>query len=496
MQKESVLTTNSLLMMRPHRRQFVIGPEVFRVYEDWHCRQFDARTWISYCPELRASWTTDADGTAWVILGVAVETLESLSEPLAEIAQTTSADVPNFYASWAGRWVLIGNGQVHMDASGLLGCFYGTTRDGQVWVSSSPALLADIVSSKADSRQLYYQNGLSWFTPPLSRFVDISRLLPSQVIELKDGSIHPRPLLPPINPHLDYEEALELLSQSMMTVLRQLYQQESKVWLGLSAGVDSRLVLAMAYHGAVNITPFTRIAARMSVADRILPATLADKLGYDHIFLHGRSCQANRKHLVTEHSAGHVSEGDALPFLQSVRDSLEGISVGGWCFEVGKAMWRKSLPDTIDDIEICTQQIARLYKEPLNSSAIAGIRQWLEWVKQTPQVHMDWRDRFYIEQRLAGWQSSKEQLYDLSNIQRIPIVNAARTYALMLSISENHRLNAKYQLDLISQAVPQLSCYPCNPSDKYFGKLRAIIIKSSYDPLYIPRTIARKLRSR
>lgn len=496
MQKESVLTTNSPLMMRPHRRQFVIGPEIFRVYEDWHCCQLDASTWISYCPELLASWTTDANGTTWVILGVAVETLEFRSEPLAEIAQTASADVPNLYTSWAGRWVLIGNGKVHMDASGLLGCFYGTTRDGQVWVSSSPALLADILSPKADSRQLYYQQGLSWFTPPLSRFVDISRLLPSQVIELKDGSIQPRPLLPPINPDLNYEEALELLSQSMITALRRLYQKQSKLWLGLSAGVDSRLVLAMAYRGSVNIAPFTRIAGRMSVADRILPATLAKKLGYQHIFLHGRNSLANRQHLVTEHSAGHVSQGDALPFLQSVRDSLEGISVGGWCLEVGKAMWRNSLPDTIDDTEICAQQIARNYGEPLNSSAIAGIRQWLEWVKQTPQAHMDWRDRFYIEQRLAGWQSSKEQLYDLSNIQRIPIVNAARTYALMLSIAENRRLNAKYQLDLISQAVPQISCYPCNPSDEYFGKLRAMIIKSSYDPLYIPRSVARKLRSR
>jgi hypothetical protein len=383
-----------------------------------------------------------------------------------------------------------------MDASGLLGCFYGTTRDGQVWISSSPALLADILSPKADSRQLYYQRGLSWFTPPLSRFVDISRLLPSQVIKLKDGSIQPRPLLPPINPDLDYQEALELLSQSMITALRRLYQKQSKVWLGLSAGVDSRLVLAMAYRSGVNIAPFTRIAARMSVADRILPATLAKKLGYQHIFLHGRNSQAKRQHLVTEHSAGHVSQGDALPFLQSVRDSLEGISVGGWCMEVGKALWRNSLPNTIDDTEICTQQIAQTYGEPLNSSAIAGIRQWLEWVKQTPQAHMDWRDRFYIEQRLAGWQSSKEQLYDLSNIQRIPIVNAARTYALMLSIAENRRLNGKYQLDLISQAVPHLSCYPCNPSDKYFGRLRAIIIKSSYDPLYIPRIVARKLRSR
>ncbi|WP_235656848.1 hypothetical protein [Fischerella thermalis] len=130
MQKESVLTTNSPLMMRPHRRQFVIGSESFRVYDDWHCCQLDASTWISYCPELLASWTIDANGTTWVILGVAVETLESRSEPLAEIAQTASADVPNLYASWAGRWVLIGNGKVHNGCLGTsrLLLWYNTRR--------------------------------------------------------------------------------------------------------------------------------------------------------------------------------------------------------------------------------------------------------------------------------------------------------------------------------------------------------------------------------
>jgi hypothetical protein len=177
-----------------------------------------------------------------------------------------------------------------------------------------------------------------------------------------------------------------------------------------------------------------------------------------------------------------------------VRDSLEGISIGGWCFGVGKALGRQSLPDSIDDLKTCTQQIAQAYNEPLASSAIAGIQDWLKWVQKTPQEHLDWRDRFYIEQRLAGWQSSKEQLYDLSKIERIPVINAARNYALMLGIEEHRRLEAKYQVELISRIAPQLSSYPCNPDEHYFGKLRAIAIKSSYDPTYPYQIIKNKLR--
>jgi len=493
--EEFLSPTHPRFTMRLHRRQFVIGSAAFRPYSDWHCHQLNSSTWVSYCPELRASWTKSADGVPWVLLGLAVETLESRPEPPLQIAQTPSAGIPELYPSWAGRWVLIGGNGVHMDASGLLGCFYGTTPDGKIWVSSSPALLAMILSPDTDSRQLRYEQGFSWFTPPYSRFVGINRLLPSQVLELQDGSIRSRPLLPPINPALGYDETLDLLKQSLVTALKRLSQIESQLWLGLSAGVDSRLMLAIADYAKVDIMPFTRISARMSVGDRLLPPQLAGTLGYKHIFLRGKSQdKSERMGLVAEHTVGHVSEGDALPFLQSVRDSLEGISIGGWCFGVGKALGRKSLPDSIDDLTTCTQQIAQAYNEPLTSSAIAGIQEWLTWVQKTPQAHLDWRDRFYIEQRLAGWQSSKEQLYDLTKIARIPIINAARNYALMLGIAENRRHQAQYQIDLISRIAPQLSNYPYNPNDDYFGKLRAIAIKSSYYPTYVYRIIKKKLR--
>lgn len=66
--------------------------------------------------------------------------VEDEADPLDGIAATLSDAVPDLYASWAGRWVLIGRDQVHMDAGGLLGCFYGKMPDNRIWASSSPGL--------------------------------------------------------------------------------------------------------------------------------------------------------------------------------------------------------------------------------------------------------------------------------------------------------------------------------------------------------------------
>ena len=481
--------------MKPHRRQCVIGTKPFLPYKNWYSRQLNSSTWLSYCPELRAGFTQDADGEFWGLLGLAVETLEDKLEPLAEIAQTPSDQVSKLYPSWSGRWLLIGQSQVHIDASGLLGCFYCMTPDNQMWVSSSPTLLASLLSSEkesspaVDSRSLHYETGISWITPPRSRFMGIKRLLPSQVLDLKDGSIRPRLLMPPIDPSLGFDKTLELVKSSLVTALRRLPKEAegSPLWLGLTAGFDSRLLLAIARCAGIDFLPFTRISPRMSIADRLLPPKLAQVCGYKHVFLRNRKQERNleRKQLVAEHTASHVSDGDAEPFITGVRDGMEGISFGGHGWAIASGFFKlRQLPNTVDDSQIGAEQIARLFGEPANSTAVAGLRDWLEWLLEHPQMHLDWRDRFFLEQRQAGWLSSKEQLYDLTQLERFPILNAARNYALLLGLEESQRLGSLVQEELIRQLAPELLQYPFNPPDNYFGTLQVIVAQCRDNPLF------------
>ncbi len=395
-------------MIKPHRRQFVIGKKPFLPYKNWCSHQLDSSICLSYCPDLRAGFTRDADGVCWGLLGLAVETLEDKLEPLAEIARTSSAQVPELYPSWVGRWVLLGQGQVHMDASGLLGCFYGMTPDNQMWVSSSPTLLSSILfldnSPTIDCRSLQFEKGISWVTAPRSRFLGIKRLLPSQVIDLKEDSIQPRSLMPPINPSLDFDKTLELVKSSLVTTLKRLSEEakNNQLWLGLTAGFDSRLSLAIARCAGIDLTPFTRIYPWMSMADRLFPPKLAQECGYKHVFLGNSKPKNNfiseRKQLVAEHSANHVSDGDVGPFITGVRDGMEGISFGGhgWAIASGFGQLRQ-LPNTIDNTRITAEHIAELFGEPINSSAVDGLCDWLEWIMEHPQQHLDWRDRFYLE---------------------------------------------------------------------------------------------------
>jgi len=491
-------TESPLPSLRAHRRQFVVGPKAFRAREDWQCRQLGKSMWVSHCPDLRNGWAKDTDGSIWALLGLAVQTSEEKPDPLAEIAHTPKSRVPDLYSSWAGRWLLAGADSLHVDAAALLGCFYGEDEQGRTWASSSSALLASLVPAGAtDPRTLRYERGLSWFPPPRSRFARIRRVLPSQVLEMSSGNVRPRPLMPEIVPSIGLDQGLELLRRSLVTTIRQLPRGDQPLWMSLSAGGDSRLIFAMAHCAGIPLVTFTRIARRMSLADRLLPPRLARELGYDHVvFRSGTAPAPGRTALINQHCAGHVSEGDALPLLQGVLDILAGISIGGQCFGVGKAKAR-NLSETVTDPEGVAREIACSQKEPRNSTATAAIGEWLKWVALTPQASLDWRDRYYIEQRLAGWQSSKEQVYDLRTHERFPVINCARNYALMLSLPAVWRREGRYQAELIRRTVPSLMKHAINPDDWHFGigpALADIVGKSRGDPLYPARRIVSGLR--
>lgn len=323
---------------------------------------------LSHCPALRVSTTRDSSGRVWALIGGAVQSDDLRPDPIEEIAQTATPRVPELCESWVGRWVLIGDA-VHLDVAGLLGCFYGTDPAGELWASSSPALLAKILFANGapdtDDRVLHCEVGISWFGPPVGRFSGMHRLLPSQALAFPDGSLHARQLLPPIEPDRPMEDTYGLLANALLVTLRRA-TFEPPVSLALSAGGGSRIILAVAHQAGLPIRPYTRLVVRMKLADRLFPPRLCVDLGHPHEYFQVRSRGelSGRRALVREHGARHVTEEDVLPILDGSRDDLRGVSMGGNCFGVGKAPGRKYLPERVDDTQSAPEAIAAETSHP------------------------------------------------------------------------------------------------------------------------------------
>jgi hypothetical protein len=271
------------------------------------------------------------------------------------------------------------------------------------------------------------------------------------------------------------EEAIAALADALTTALRRLPQQDgAPPWLGLTAGYDSRLMLAIATAAGVPVRPYTRVSARMSVADRVLPPQLARAAGYGHTLVHAMAepDPAARAALIAEHSGGSVSDGDAEHLRRGVRDGMTGLSFGGHGFSAFSGFgWTTGLTFAVGSAADGASRLVAAFGEPAGGSAERGLRAWLDWAIGTaPEPEgMDWRDRFFLEQRMAGWLAAKEQLYDAGTLERFPVLNAARTYALGLrGLPEQARRGGRLQAELTRLLCPALADFPWNPPGRYF----------------------------
>ena len=167
--------------------------------------------------------------------------------------------------------------------------------------------------------------------------------------------------------------------------------------------------------------------------------------------------------------------------------------VRGGCFEIGRCFYWDVLPDAPP---ASASGMASAFAENPMSSGIAGIMDWIEWIRKHETPGIDWRDRFYWEQRVAGWLSSNEQALDLLVGERFHPINSEEAYRHLLTIDPEIRGSSRHQIDLIKLMAPVLAEFSFNPPDpgylnllKHFRTLRHCL----RHPDYLLRLINRKV---
>jgi hypothetical protein len=277
------------MSLRLHRRQFWIGPaSEAPALAGWMQRPLRPGRVLVHEPDLRVAIAQARDGSAWWLLGGAVQTDPTRPDPADGIARAPSAEaMAACTATWAGRWVLVGADELYADASALLSCYYRPAISAAgLCVSSSAALLvapAAPTVSDATNPPITHGIGMDWYPMPAARHVALTRLLPSQMLRLSDGVVLPRPLVGPLERPLPYDAVLDRLAAYLTDTVRRVGDGAGRPLLvPLTSGYDSRLVLAAALGAGVPVRTYTSMSSTMPEYDRSLPPLLAAAAGVPH----------------------------------------------------------------------------------------------------------------------------------------------------------------------------------------------------------------------
>ncbi len=112
----------------------------------------------------------------------------------------------------------------------------------------------------------------------------------------------------------------------------------------------------------------------------------------------------------------------------------------------------------------------------------SAYKEWANWVQKNPVPNLDWRDRFYIEQRVAGWLSAIEQSLDLTGSERFYMANCHHILSLFISIPDEKRRTFQLYNDLIETLHPVLLKFPFNPKNSPFQNLKSKLVKFFHLP--------------
>jgi hypothetical protein len=425
-----------------HRRQFIIGPEPLCPYADWLVRELPQGLFLTHCPTLPVT-----DSEHGIVLGIAIA--------------SDDRDDPD---GWAGRWALLTETILSLDASGLLGVFVRGP-----WVSSSPELLRSIAPElPLPARKLRYAQGMDWFAPPRSGIDGIGRLLPSQTIDLSTGEVSARALLAPV-PRRSDRDRVTALADRLVHAVQVVGDRYDEALVPLTAGRDSRLVLAAAIAAGVEVTAYTfflpHIVPRMKEIDRTLPPRLAASVGVRHFSITPGDQRPEILALFDRHCAHHCVEANrAALATRALGWSIGNVAVlPGDAFEVGRCYFHDIVPPTLSDHVLDTNVV--FTPDPQEG---VGIREWARWIEDHPEP-LDWRDRCYIEQILGGWVSSVAQAGDLAGPETISVANSRRFISEFLQFPELVRRKAFHHDAVLEALSPELARFPIN-----FGGSRAM----------------------
>jgi hypothetical protein len=466
-----------------HRRQFWIGPaHEAPALPGWVQRPLGGGRCLAHDPDLRVTAVQARDDSTWWLLGLAVQTDRTRPDPAGDIARAPTADaVAACAATWTGRWLLLGRDVLYTDAGALLSCYVRPAVSAAgVCVSSSAALLIAPIAptvSAATNPPLTHRVGMDWYPMPGARHVALTRLLPSRALRLSDGAVSPRALVGSLESPLPYETVLDGLAAYLTDAIRRVAEDvRGTILVPLTSGYDSRLLLAAAVRAGVAVRTYTSASATMPEYDRTLPPVLAAAVGVPHRWDRWDRPGAfdpERQRTYDAHTAGQVVETmrDAMSRTPTDVVAPDDLVLPGTVFELGRAFYWSKLPTGVSAEPAEPAVVTRALGQAPHPSILASLGEWNAWVRKTPHPGLDWRDRFYLEQRTAGWAAALMQGADLLDHQLLPIANARAFFDLVLQVPPDIRRRSQHHVDLIQRLAPALAVFPFNPPAPLYRRL-------------------------
>jgi len=262
-----LLNTESLL----YRRQFALGPKFIDVFPKWTKLAINDNLFLTIHPDLE-HMHIESNGISLTLLGFLINPYKpdnTNRENLYDIIVKADSfeSVLEATYTFSGRWIIIyTNGPetklVH-DPCGMRQIFY-SQKNGEAWCGSQPNLLAEILNFNVDTdkdllnyiESPYYKNEEGAWYGDGTIYKEVKHLLPNHYFDLTN--FETKRYWIDNESHTNLEDAIKIASEILTGSLAAINTRFKSPMLAVTAGWDSRLLLAASREISSNVEYFVK----------------------------------------------------------------------------------------------------------------------------------------------------------------------------------------------------------------------------------------------
>lgn len=490
MEKTSNLIYSKLL----YRNQFVLGPCFVEELASWKRITINGSMHLTVHPDLNMCTAIYEDKSV-TLLGFVLDP---------DNPQATDSDIINVLTQeifscdqlidrsyrFGGRWILIVNDGTEIrlfhDAAGLRQVFYtDTSQTKDLWCASQPGILAQLLSLNMDKDAVgfidsyeFRKNKEYMFPCDSSPYKEIKHLLPNHYLNLKTGLCKRYWPNKPFQ-NLPLEECIEN-SSNILKALMKGASNRFDLALGLTAGLDSRLVLAASKEisNKLSYISVRQIDKPNTYPDIKIPSLLLSKLGLKHdvvkssYIINDEFINIIKKNVTLPH---YLYAPDAHAILAYYHQSK--VAVTGSVSEIAKWPFRSKMPKCLCG-KVTPYYLSRSVNMGKHQFAIKYFANWLSGLGE--MYNLDVLDLFEWEQGHGVWLAMCQLEFDIAWKDIFTPFNCRYLLINMLSVKDKHRWPPNYELHkkLIVKLWPELLSVSINPhcnTDSFYSIMKAYI---------------------
>lgn len=276
-------------------------------------------------------------------------------------------------------------------------------------------------------------------------------------------------------PSRGVDEVAEDILESASAALQHM-SQDRAVKMALTAGLDSRAILAVGLYAGIDFDTYTYGVNKATALDRSFAPDLASHVGVSHELVeHHETSDELKDELSSVHYSPH--HRGAVSGLTRFFGDPETVAVSGNLLEIGRSFYlrfRNTVAAPVSADTMAQLHARSTSRDVQNSIEEYGRQQYFavadaafqEFIDSTGyniiDSLLDPFDLFYWEHRMSTWHGPAMAERDFYGVAFIPF-NSRRIFEATLSVSQEHRNDSSVFYRLIEKVDPRLLELPVNP---------------------------------